>query len=413
MNIKPRRQLAYVNSTGTTQMHLRHPLIIAWWSAAFPGFGHLLLSKFLRGFLLIGWEMFINTKAHINLAMFYTFSGQFNKAAEVLDVRWMSLYAPVYLYAIYDSYRTTVDLNHMYVLAKRENAYFPPFVIDFIEINYLDKRSPRIALLWSLLMPGMGQLYIHRIITAFFALCVWIGIVYQSHFLEGLQYTLLMDFTKATDVVDKQWILFLPSIYGFTLYDAYTNTVENNKLFDREQKNYLNANFQNNQFAFPYYQPAEIEGETMHVISSFDHSIYVELVITALIEEGIPNNNIFSVSLDKRKEKPKMFDNIHQSDGISLFDTGAACATALAVIGSTYGFVLKGGPILWGCIGAIVGFLIGFVIDLLVKRKNPNNQTKGKMSEVVILVDCRKEQVDMVESILWKHLAFGVAKVGG
>jgi hypothetical protein len=262
-------------------------------------------------------------------------------------------------------------------------------------------------------MPGMGQLYIHRIITAFFALCVWIGIVYQSHFLEGLQYTLLMDFTKAADVVDKQWILFLPSIYGFALYDAYANTVENNKLFDRDQINYLNANFQNNQFAFPYEQPAEIEGETMHVISSFDHSIYVELVITALIEEGIPKNNIFSVSLDKRKEKPRMFDTLHQSDGISLFDTGAACGTALAVIGSSYGFILKGGPILWGCIGAIVGFLIGFAIDLLVKGKSPNNQTKGKMSEVVILVDCRKEQVDRVESILWKHFAFGVAKVGG
>jgi hypothetical protein len=136
-------------------------------------------------------------------------------------------------------------------------------------------------------------------------------------------------------------------------------------------------------------------------------------VITALIEEGIPRNNIFSVSLDKRKEKPKMFDTIHQSDGISLFDTGAACATALAVIGSSYGFVLKGGPILWGCIGAIVGFLIGFVMDLLVKRKSPNNQTIGKMSEVVILVDCSKQQVDMVESILWNHMAFGVAKVGG
>jgi hypothetical protein len=301
----------------------------------------------------------------------------------------------------------------MYVLAKRENAYFSPFIIGFIEINYLDKRSPRVALLWSVLMPGMGQLYIHRIITAFFVLCVWIGIVYQSHFLEGLQYTLLMDFTKAKDVADKQWILFLPSIYGFALYDAYANTVENNKLFDEEQKNYLNANFQNNQFDFPYDQPVELEGETMHVISSFDHSIYVELVITALIEEGIPKNNIFSVSLDKRKEKPRMFDTLHQSDGISLFDTGAAFGTALAVIGSSYGFVLKGGPILWGCIGAIAGFLIGFVIDLLVKRKNPNNQTKGKMSEVVLLVDCSKQQVEMVESILWKHLAFGVAKVGG
>jgi TM2 domain-containing membrane protein YozV len=252
MNNKPRRQMAYVNLTGITEMHLRIPLIIAWWSAAFPGFGHLLLSKYLRGLLLIGWEMFINTKAHINVAMIHTFTGQFDKAAEVLDVRWMSLYAPVYLFSIYDSYRTTVDLNHIYLLAKRENAYFPCFIIGLIEINYLDKRSPRISLLWSLLMPGMGQLYIHRIITAFFVLALWIGSIFQSHFLQGLQYTLMMQFTQAVDIVDKQWILFLPSIYGFALYDAYVSTVEYNKFFDNEQKKYLQSNFQDAQFTFPH-----------------------------------------------------------------------------------------------------------------------------------------------------------------
>lgn len=252
MNNKPRRQIAYISLNGTTQMHLRKPLIIAWWSAAFPGFGHLLLSKYLRGFLLIGWEMYINTKAHINPAMVYTFLGQFNKATEILDIRWLSMYAPVYLYAIYDSYRTTVDLNHICVLAQRENPYFKPFEIGAMEINYLDKCSPRISILWSLLMPGMGQLYVHRLITAFFVLVVWIGISYQSHFLEAIQYTLMMQFSKATDVVDKQWLLNLPSIYGFALYDAYVNTVENNKLFDMEQKNYLRNHYHSNQFIFPH-----------------------------------------------------------------------------------------------------------------------------------------------------------------
>jgi ribosomal protein L37AE/L43A len=150
----------------------------------------------------------------------------------------------------------------------------------------------------------------------------------------------------------------------------------------------------------------------MHVISSFDHSIYVELAVTALVEEGIPKHHIFSVSLDKRAESPKMFDTIHRSDGVSLFDTGAACATALAVIGSSYGFILKGGPIMWGCIGAVVGFCIGFGIDVLVGRKKKHKESKAKTSEVVILVDCSKEQVDRVETILWKHYACGVAKVG-
>jgi hypothetical protein len=407
-----RRKLIYVNVIGTTQIHLRNPLVIAWWSAAFPGFGHLLLSKYLRGFLLFGWELLINTKAHINMAMIYTFTGEFDKAADILDIRWLSLYAPVYLFAIYDSYRTTIDLNHVYVLAKREDADFPSFVIGSIEINYLDKRSPRIAFLWSLLMPGMGQLFIHRLATAFFVLAGWIAVCYQSHFLEGLHYTLMGQFTKAKDVLNMDYLLFLPSIYGFALYDSYVNTVENNKFFDYEQKKYLKKNFQKSAFDFPHNQPIKKEGESMHVVSSFDHSIYLELAITALIEEGIPKENIFSVPLDKRKEKPKTFDTIHASDGISLFDTAIALATALAVIGSSYGFILPGGPILWGIAGAVAGFIIGFVIDLFYAKEKPNKSPKGKSSEVFVIVNCNQQQVSMVETILWTQFAFGVANVG-
>ncbi|SDE31824.1 hypothetical protein SPACI_049420 [Sporomusa acidovorans DSM 3132] len=44
-----RRNVAYVSILGITQMHLRNPWIIAWWSAVFPGLGHFLLSKYLRG----------------------------------------------------------------------------------------------------------------------------------------------------------------------------------------------------------------------------------------------------------------------------------------------------------------------------------------------------------------------------
>ncbi|MGO4268461.1 hypothetical protein AB4Z22_01220 [Paenibacillus sp. TAF58] len=110
MRTKPRRQIAFVSVLGITQLHLRNPFIIVWWSAAFPGFGHLLLSKYIRGFILIGWEMLINSQMHLNEAIVYTFTGQFERANEVLNIRWMSLYVPVYLFAIYDSYRTTVDI---------------------------------------------------------------------------------------------------------------------------------------------------------------------------------------------------------------------------------------------------------------------------------------------------------------
>lgn len=251
MGQKSRRQIAFVSLLGITQLHLRNPFIIAWWSAAFPGFGHLLLSKYFRGFMLIGWEMFINSQMHLNEAMVYTFTGQFDKVSDVLNIRWMSLYAPVYLFAIYDSYRTSVDMNHQFILAKRENAPIDTFTMTGMEMNYLDKRAPRLAVVWSLLMPGMGQLYTHRILNAFFVLGTWILFSYWSHLLEGIHYLLFGELARSVSVVNMHWILFLPSIYGFATYDSYVNTVEYNKLFNHEQANMLKANYQHPQFPFP------------------------------------------------------------------------------------------------------------------------------------------------------------------
>ena len=243
-----RRYIAHVSQLGTTQLHLRKPYIIAWWSMAFPGFGHLLLSKYLRGILLFIWEMVINLNAHVNSAMVFSFMGEFDKAKGVLDPRWLMLYLPTYFFAIWDSYRTAVDMNKITLLAQRENHQFNSYVMGALEINYLDKRKPLMAFLWSFIMPGMGQLYIHRIVAAFFVLIWFIVISYFSHFVEGLNYILMGELHKATQVFDKEWLLFLPSIYGFAAYDSYTNTVENNKLYLREQRNYLKRAYQNQDF---------------------------------------------------------------------------------------------------------------------------------------------------------------------
>ncbi|WP_346274871.1 hypothetical protein [Halobacillus naozhouensis] len=143
-----------MSQLGTTQIHLRNPLIIAWWSAAFLGFGHLLLSKYLRGYVLVLWEIIINISANINLAMIYSFQGQFDLAKQVVEPRWMLLYIPVYIYGFWDSYRTSVDLNKVFILAYRENARFIHFQITALEINYLDKRKPWVAVMWSFFMPG-------------------------------------------------------------------------------------------------------------------------------------------------------------------------------------------------------------------------------------------------------------------
>lgn len=247
-----RRYTAHVSVFGTTQIHLRSPYIIAWWSAAFPGFGHLLLSKYLRGFVLFIWEVVANLQANINLGIIYSFQGNFDKAIEVVDARWLLLYMPVYLFAIWDSYRTTIDLNKIYILAEREAHPFNSFSIGAVEINYLDKRNPLVAVMWSLFIPGLGQLYIHRIITAFFVI-IWAAVFfYFSRFFEGFTYLMLGNIDQSTAILNEKWLLFIPSIYGFAMYDSYMNTVENNKLFEKEQRRFLKDHYQKPDFKIDY-----------------------------------------------------------------------------------------------------------------------------------------------------------------
>lgn len=247
-NNQHRRFKAHVSIFGTTQLHLRSPYTIAWWSAAFPGFGHLQLSKYLRGFVLFIWEVVVNYQAKINLAMVDTLSGHIDLAKRDLHPRWMLMYIPVYLFAIWDSYRTTVDTNHMYLLAEREGAPFNTFSIGAVEINYLDKRQPIMSAIWSVFMPGLGQLHIHRIISAFFSLVWTIVFLYASHALEAVQLLFFGEIQQATHVLDKQWLLYMPSMWGYSIYDSYVNTVENNKLFENDQKNFLVKNYQSCQF---------------------------------------------------------------------------------------------------------------------------------------------------------------------
>jgi len=151
----------------------------------------------------------------------------------------------------------------------------------------------------------------------------------------------------------------------------------------------------------------------MQIFSTFEHSMYVELAISELENRGINREQIFAVPLDNRKEERKLFDTLHRSDGVSLIDIGLALATALSVIGASVGFRLAWGPIYWGLIGAVIGFLIGVAIKWFYLKRADKKQRllHGRHSEIILIVDCPKEQSKLVEQILWNHFALGVAKV--
>ena len=139
------------------------------------------------------------------------------------------------------------------------------------------------------------------------------------------------------------------------------------------------------------------------------------MAITTLEKKGIKQESIYAVPLDIRAEERRLFDSLHTSDGTSMIDIGVALATAFSVVGTGIGFELAWGPIYWGLIAAAIGFAIGVAIRFFIEKvyKKRERVAKGKNAEVILIIDCEETLGELVENILWEHLALGVAKIKG
>ncbi len=251
-----RRPKVYLTSFSLNGFHKKNPWVIAWWSLTFPGFGHLALGSMAKGIFVFIGESVLNQMAKINLAIIYSFTGEFEKAKEVLNTQWLLLYCGILVFAIWDSYRLTVEFNKLSVLADRENAPLTPTMIGAASLNAFEKRNPWVSMAWSLLGPGLGQLYNAETIKAIFLLLLSSTHIVASHSLQAIGYTAVGDFQQAKAVLDWQTFLNIPSFYVFAAWDAYADSSAINQLFDIEQAQYLRANFQDTNFK----KPLPVEG---------------------------------------------------------------------------------------------------------------------------------------------------------
>lgn len=235
----PRRVMSVIGPGGVTYLKYKNPLMIVWWSAAFPGFGHFFLNQYIRGTLLTLAEVILNTLAHINQALMYSYSGRFLMAKNILEMRWGVAYMLIYMLAIWDSYVNAKSLNKVYRIAVLENARISPGGVYTKEIQVLDKRSRLSAALMSFFFPGMGQFYNQRIGLALYAVFWW-GVYSTMSFVPiSLHRLLLGDLPGSLEVLRCHWLLFMPSVAGGSVYHAFETAGERNFLLRMEQRQYL------------------------------------------------------------------------------------------------------------------------------------------------------------------------------
>ena len=403
----PRRKRLDLSRFDTMQMHTRPPLMTVWWAASFAGFGQMMLGSYVKGYFLVILQIIINIQAHLNSAIFYSFTGQFELAKSVLDLRWLLLYVSVYCYGLWDSYNLTISMNSQAVLASREKAPIDVFKMMPFSINFLDKRTPWVSIFWSIMMPGFGHMYNLRMVTGYFLILFTLVTSYFSRMLEGIHFTFTGDFSQAIAVLDPQWLLFFPSIYLYAAHEAYSSAVELNKIFDIEQREFLQKRYQELVLELPILK-TERSAEVL-LTATFDHSTFVELAVTELEDRGIEKEKILAIPLVQPNDNDfAMLDTIHRADGVSIIDTGAVFGTIGMTFGTIYGFVLTWGPLIWAMLGLLIGVSAGLALDYLLTMRKLGIHRKDKITELVLIVSCDKTQTEMVEKVLRANTALGV-----
>ncbi|MEI7026390.1 hypothetical protein [Paenibacillus sp. y28] len=150
----------------------------------------------------------------------------------------------------------------------------------------------------------------------------------------------------------------------------------------------------------------------MVVIGTFEYSVEVEQALALLEQMGIERRSIMTVSMANHEEH---FDKtaIRQPNKETLaFEVGMALATASSVIGISYGFVLHWGPIIWGIITALGGFMVGYVLIRVIQSRYFGQliRKKERLPELLVIIRCHDSRFDDIRKVLWKYQALSVGK---
>ncbi|GLG00161.1 hypothetical protein Alches_02000 [Alicyclobacillus hesperidum subsp. aegles] len=404
-----RRRIAFLGALHLNLIHRTRPWVAIAWSWFMPGFGHLLLGQYLLGWILFAWEVAVNVETHFNIAILDTFTGHFAAAKQVLTHEQIGFllftYGPIFAFAMHHSYLIAKDAN---LLTDIGQGAAPPLAMSIrqIEWNYLSKKNPVVGWLWSLLAPGVGAIYTHRVLTAFFEIAWWTTIIVKSNILTSIAYLTTGQQQMAVRVLDPEWTLFIPSMFSFAAYYAYVITVERNKLFDREQAVFLTSHYQKN-WAFPLHNKGD--AKPMRFVASFDHSLQLEVALSKLQQLHLGPESVLAVPLVRRSDGPRA-DTANHADQRAYFDLASLAAASGCFLGTVYGFVLPLGPVVWGLGGFAIGFAIGLFVKWICNRRK--RRTPSLPTEIVVVIECEEDAARQVEQILWSHGAFALARVG-
>jgi hypothetical protein len=108
------------------------------WSIALPGFAQLLTGNLVKGIFFVILEFLVNVNSNFNKGIMYSFLGETEKAMYVMDYQWLMFYPCLYMFAMWDAYRS--------VMPEDEKITFLPFVFSAYFVTVGLMISPKVKI---------------------------------------------------------------------------------------------------------------------------------------------------------------------------------------------------------------------------------------------------------------------------
>lgn len=141
------------------------PWLAAFWSVAIPGLGQLYNRQIIKGIFFIILEVLINNYSNLNLAVYYSWLFDIEKAQKVINYHWLLFYPCLYVYSIFDAYCDCCKLSNKQVSKWMGIPYILTYMFGTIAVIFgsgnlpiggLEKLGPIFLPVLVLIIGGIG-----------------------------------------------------------------------------------------------------------------------------------------------------------------------------------------------------------------------------------------------------------------
>lgn len=104
-------------------------------------------------------------------------------------------------------------------------------------------RSPGAALLWSLTIPGFGQLYNRDYLVGLILIVLEFLINVKANLNLVIFFSCRGQYLESIKAADLQWLLFYPCVYCFSLWHAYNRAIEINHELEKSNEDHYRISY--------------------------------------------------------------------------------------------------------------------------------------------------------------------------